>query len=90
MLQSATVPTSPPVELPDMAQFFGPRYVTIHKFEALTGYTEDAVSSKIKRGQWLMDQVWVKAPDGRILIDLVGYGQWAKGEVACPPQPRPR
>ena len=57
------------------------RYVTIEKFEALTGYTEKAVRSKITRGQWLQDRVFRKAPDGRILIDLDGYARWAEGNA---------
>lgn len=53
-----------------------PRYVTIGKFHELTGYTEDAVRSKIRRGDWLQNRMWRKAPDGRILIDLLGYELW--------------
>lgn len=55
------------------------RYVTIEKFEALSGYTEKAVRAKITRGIWLQDRVFRKAPDGRILIDLDGYARWAEG-----------
>jgi len=56
--------------------FVALRYTTIRKFSELSGYTEDAVRSKIKRGDWLQDREWVKAPDGRILIDMVGYSAW--------------
>jgi hypothetical protein len=52
------------------------RFVTIEKFEALTGYTAEAVRSKIKRGDWLEEAVWVKAPDGRILMDMEGFEWW--------------
>ena len=52
------------------------RFVTIKKFSELTGYSENAVRGKIQRGDWLQDQVWKKAPDGRILIDLEGYEKW--------------
>ena len=41
------------------------------------GYTPDAVRSKIKRGDWLEGEVWIKAPDVRILIDCEGYEKWA-------------
>lgn len=53
------------------------RFVTVEKFGDFSGYTPDAVRSKIKRGDWLEGAVWVKAPDGRILIDIEGYEQWA-------------
>lgn len=57
------------------------RRVTIEKFAELSGYTPDAVRSKIKRGDWLEGSVWKKAPDGRILIDLEGFERWASGET---------
>ncbi|GAA0718003.1 hypothetical protein [Dokdonella soli] len=53
------------------------RYVTIDKFSELSGYTPDAVRSKIKRGDWLEGRLWIKAPAGRILIDMHGYDAWA-------------
>jgi len=52
------------------------RFVTLKQFETLTGYTVDAVNSKIKRGDWLEGAVFIKAPDGRNLIDLEGYEEW--------------
>lgn len=55
------------------------RHVTIERFHELSGYTPDAVRSKIKRGDWLEGAVWIKAPDGRILIDLEGYERWVTG-----------
>lgn len=57
------------------------RHVTIEKFADLSGYTPDAVRSKIKRGDWLQGFMWIKAPDGRNLIDLEGYEKWATGAV---------
>jgi hypothetical protein len=58
------------------------RFVTIEKFHDLTGYTPDATRSKIKRGDWREGKVWVKAPDGRVLVDLLGYEKWVMPEVA--------
>ena len=52
------------------------RWLTIKKFCELSGYTVNAVRSKIKRGDWLEGQVWIKAPDGRNLIDVEGYEKW--------------
>ena len=66
------------------------RYVTLGKFEQLTGYSPDAVHAKIQRGQWLEGRLWKKAPDGRVMVDLVGYSKWVEGESVCPPQPRRR
>jgi len=60
------------------------RHLTIDKFAEISGYTPDAIRSKIKRGDWLEGKVWIKAPDGRILIDTEGYEKWAIGEVSLP------
>lgn len=59
------------------------RWLTIKKFSAETGYTPDAVRSKIKEGVWLKGQVWTKAPDGRILIDTEGYEKWVTSQVSA-------
>jgi hypothetical protein len=53
------------------------RYVTIDKFSEASGYTAEAVRSKIKRGDWLEGKVFIKAPDGRVLIITEGFEQWA-------------
>ncbi len=60
------------------------RYQTIAKFSAESGYSEDAINSKIRDGVWLEGQVWKKAPDGRRLIDLEGFSQWVEMEQASP------
>jgi len=57
------------------------RYVTIDKFSAASGYTEDAIRAKIKNGVWLEGKVWLKAPDGRNLIDVQGYERWVEGQL---------
>ena len=54
------------------------KWLTIRKFSTETGYTEDAIRSKIKAGVWLEGAIWRKAPDGRILMNTVGYEQWVE------------
>ena len=56
------------------------RYVLIKKFCEETGYSEDAVNSKIKRGDWEEDKVWIKGPDGRRLINIEGFHQWIENQ----------
>lgn len=60
------------------------RHVTIPRAAELTGYSEDAINSKIKRGEWLEGVVWIKGPDGRRLIDIEGYERWATGAASSP------
>jgi hypothetical protein len=67
-----------------------PRYVTILKFCELTGYTEDAVKSKRRDGVWLAGQLWIKAPDGRILMDLEGYEAWVESAHESESRTAPR
>lgn len=61
-----------------MPTSFAPRYVTVLKFCEMTGYTEDAVKSRCHNGMWGERQVWIKAPDGHMLIDICGYEKWAE------------
>lgn len=63
----------------------GITYVTIPQFSEASGYTKDAVRSKIRDGVWLQDVVWIKAPDGRVLIDIEGYHAWAEHRQASDP-----
>lgn len=81
-MPNTTLPGVSTATTPALFALLSPRYVLLQRFEELTGYTVDAINAKIKRGQWLKDEIWVKAPDGRILIDLVGYTEWAAGNPA--------
>ncbi len=58
------------------------RYVRVNKFAELTGYTDKAVRCKISEGVWLEGKLWRRAPDGAILVDLVGYELWVEGNRA--------
>ena len=54
------------------------RYVLLPLANLLTGYTVKAMQRKIERGDWQEGKVWRRAPDGHILIDLVGYERWVE------------
>ena len=54
------------------------RYVLLPLAAIVTGYTVKAMQRKIERGDWVERKVWRRAPDGRILIDLVGYQNWVE------------
>jgi len=49
----------------------------------LTGYSVKAIERKIERGDWQEGKVWRRAPDGRILIDVLGYQRWVEGARAA-------
>jgi hypothetical protein len=54
------------------------RYVLLPLANAITGYTVKAMERKIERGDWAEGKVWRRAPDGRILIDILGYQRWVE------------
>jgi len=64
------------------------KWVTIKKAAELSGYSERAIEAKRAEGVWLEGIVWIKAPDGRILISPDGIDAWAEGRVLAPQAPR--
>lgn len=52
------------------------RYVTIALAAAMTGYSVKAIQRKIEGGTWLVGEVCIRAPDGRLLIDMQAYERW--------------
>jgi hypothetical protein len=58
------------------------QWVTITLASACTGYSEKAIRRKIEDGVWLEHTHWKRAPDGRILISMKGYHEWAVAAAA--------
>lgn len=54
------------------------RYVLLPLTNLITGYSVKAIERKIERGDWVEGKVWRRAPDGRILVDLIGYQKWVE------------
>lgn len=54
-------------------------WITIARFCAITGYSDDAVRAKMQQGVWREGTLWKKAPDGRVLISQIGYDLWVEG-----------
>jgi hypothetical protein len=52
----------------------------IQKAADQIGYSEKAIQRKIQDGVWIEGYEYVRAPDGRILIDLGGFERWARGQ----------
>lgn len=51
-------------------------WVTIKRFSQLSGYSEEAIRAKKKKGQWVIDQHFKRAPDGRIFIGIREVEKW--------------
>ena len=54
------------------------RYVLLPLANLITGYSVKAMERKIERGDWVEGKVWRRAPDGRILVDLISYQKWVE------------
>lgn len=52
-------------------------YVQPSVFEEITGYTVKAQERKREEGVWIEGEHWVKAPDGRVLMSILGFNKWA-------------
>jgi len=55
------------------------RHVLLNVVAQLTGYTVKAVERKMERGDWIEGKVWLRAPDGRILMDVLRFQRWVEG-----------
>ena len=58
------------------------RWIRLNRFCSLTGYSEDAVYAKIRKGQWRENLHWRKAPDGHIMINVEIFERWVEGQAA--------
>lgn len=59
------------------------RWVTVRKFAGESGYSEAAVRRKIQDEKW-PSAVWIKAPDGHILINIEEYEKWVESARELP------
>ena len=57
------------------------KFTTINKASELIGYSQNAIRCKIKQGVWLKNIHWVKAPDGRVLLNLDKIERWILGHI---------
>lgn len=53
-------------------------YKTIRQFASESGYTQEAIRTKISRGVFRENEVWVRGPDNRVLISIQGFNQWVR------------
>ena len=54
------------------------KWTTSTKMSSISGYSENAIRAKIKRGVWLMGKHWRKAPDNRILLCPKEIDAWVE------------
>jgi predicted DNA-binding transcriptional regulator AlpA len=51
-------------------------YITLQKMAEESGYSEQALYSKIKRGEFAEGIHYIKAPDGRVHFKVEAYLEW--------------
>lgn len=59
-----------------MQQELMDRWVLINVLTQETGYSDDAVRAKIRRGVWVHKAHWTKCPDGRLAFNLTRIQEW--------------
>jgi len=55
-------------------------WVTIQKLAGESGYSVNALRSKISRGDFIEGYHWRKSRDGRIQFNIKAYNEWVSGE----------
>lgn len=71
-------PVRPSVDQPAVAPLGPLGWIRLNRFCELSGYSEDAVRSKISQGKWKEGVMYVKARDGRIHINWEAYQTWVQ------------
>lgn len=54
--------------------------VTTNKLADLTGYSKGAIHMKVKKGIWIRNEHYLKAPDGKLIFVVEMIYQWMRGE----------
>ena len=59
-----------------------PKWIKAKLFTQISGWSKDAIDAKRKRGIWLEDTHWKKAPDGNIMINHSAIDEWVESNGA--------
>jgi len=54
--------------------------VTTNKLSDLTGYSKGAIHMKVKKGIWIRNEHYLKAPDGKLIFVVEMIYKWMRGE----------
>lgn len=57
------------------------KWISIQKCAELYGITEEAIRALKKKGDWREQTHWVKAPNGRIFINVKKVDEWIEGKA---------
>ena len=57
----------------------GEHWVLIGRVVEHTGYSDDAIRAKKRRGEWTEGLHWRKAPDNRVVFNLMTIQAWMGG-----------
>lgn len=65
-----------------VGELFGEHWVLISRVVEHTGYSDDAIRAKKRRGEWSEGVHWRKAPDNRVVFNLDAIQAWMGGHHA--------
>jgi len=57
------------------------KHQTIDKFSEESGMSKESIRALKKKGVWREKIHWVKAPNGRIFINVSGVEKWIEGSL---------
>ncbi|MFT6916297.1 MAG: hypothetical protein ACJAWL_002631 [Motiliproteus sp.] len=57
------------------------KWVTVKQCSTLYGYSENAIRAYIKKGVWRVKLHWIKAPNGRVMINPESVNKWIEGTL---------
>ena len=70
---------SEPINYGDRLVVVAPsRYVLLPLGSLITGYTVKAMQRKIERNDWREQREYRHVPDGRVMLDVMGYERWVE------------
>lgn len=57
------------------------KWISISKCSEKLGVSEEAIRALKKKGYWREQTHWVKAPNGRIFINVKGVDEWIESKA---------
>lgn len=54
-------------------------YMTTKKLSETIGYSPEAIRNKTKKGVWIKNVHYKKAPDGRLMMNYEAIKKWIEG-----------
>jgi hypothetical protein len=57
------------------------KWITVKMCSETFGFSENAIRANIKKGVWRIKLHWIKAPNGRVMINPESVEKWIEGTL---------